>query len=358
MCVGLGAHASEWCYAWDGYAIVGKGACVVAKAIMSPTSHEGGAQSGTMCELGGMTLRGGVHPNRHTLREAVEWRFVHAQLHPVSRVGGAHTAACRSHVGQERIVDSGGGARSQEMQPSNDPGVLSKVDSLQKTMDNPKNAMWSGAMAKVDSSSMSPAACAMPVCTDRAKVIPGENPWVVCCKPEAWRYGPNAWTLPGVGCFIRPLTKGIVIVAFRASDYIEKGLFALSDLPSFLETASGSAMLSDSVTIMDLRKLPSLGWVPYGYVVAPFYIPSEFSDTAGGPTESDGKSAARADSDPTLGYIWSYAAMDPGLCSKVSDKVWSAIGAMNTPHFERLAAVALWRERGERFAALSAGRTT
>ena len=79
-------------------------------------------------------------------------------------------------------------------------------------------------------------------------------------KRHAWRWGANAWTVPGLGCYVTPEGPGVVLQAFKVDHLVAKGVVDLGDVPVFLETDTGGKVLEDpsSWAIVDLRGSNSL----------------------------------------------------------------------------------------------------
>ena len=215
-----------------------------------------------------------------------------------------------------------------------------KVQSLQKTMDNPKNEKWTGSMAKVgygDGLSLDD----LELRGISGKCAgPGREPWMICMRGYSWRWGPNLWPLPGVGAFVAPVGAGTVLQIIKVESLTQEGMVALGDTPGFLETPSGNKVIScpGSYILVDLRASSSaVAWVPYGYVASPLYIPAVLPEEGPLPDPTD------------LAFLWSLAIIDAGMSSSVPAPAMGAIAAFNRMHFDRMGSSTLWTSRAAAF---------
>lgn len=223
------------------------------------------------------------------------------------------------------------------------PALHSKVDSLQRTLDNPKNEKWTGAMAKVDSTEVDFNVLGLAGIEGKSRQRGGE-PWVACMKAYSWRWGPNAWPVPGVGSLVVPLGKGTMLQVFKVNSFVQEGLVVLNDVPGFLDTQSGGKML-DSVDcswmLLDLRESEgAVIWIPYGWVVAPVYVPPKLPEEGALPDPTD------------LSFVWTMAIFSKEMAGAAPAAAMAAIVAFNRVHFDRMSNSPLWQTRKEAFDAI------
>lgn len=226
------------------------------------------------------------------------------------------------------------------MQDTFKPAADEKVQSLQKTMDNPKNEKWTGSMAKMDYG----AGLMLDDLNLRGIAGkcegPGCEPWMVCMRAYSWRWGPGAWPLPGVGAFIVPVRAGMVFQIIKVESLTQEGMVALGDTPGFLETPSGNKLIANpgSCILVDMRtSVAAVAWVPFGYVVSPVYIPAVLPEEGPLPDPTD------------LAFFWSLAIIDRDLASSVPAPAMGAIVAYNRGHFDRMGSSSLWKTRQAAF---------
>lgn len=201
---------------------------------------------------------------------------------------------------------------------------------------------------------------------DKPSLPAGEFPWLVCTKAWSWRFGPNSWSLPGVGCFVMPSTQNCFLVVFKAADYINQGVVALGDLPSFLESSTGQAMTKSSMTLVDMRASRKLCWVPFGYLVVPLYIGDYDIEDDDADDKQDSEKVASSSSKPAsvgtsirdLGYFWCMPILNGPMSCILSQRDWAPIVAFNRAHFDKTSASPLWAQRAQAFDRMCESRTT
>lgn len=162
---------------------------------------------------------------------------------------------------------------------------------------------------------------------------PGACGWLAAFAPYAWRFGPAAWPLPGVGSWVRLHAGDVGVQLLPVQPLVECGVVALNDIAKFLETDSGIQLLSDSCVWVRLTKGQVL-WIPYGYVAIPTLLSGDAGD------EQD---------EFPLAQVWSLAVFHEGLCKKVSDKAWGAVRSFNEAHRQKMGTAAVWAGRKELF---------
>lgn len=245
-----------------------------------------------------------------------------------------------------------------------------KMESLKKTLANPKNSLWTGAMAKIEAAGCDTSKLGLSQMFEgKAALPPGEEPWLVCAKAWAWRFGPNSWALPGAGGWVMPMSPHCILIVFKSADFVNQGVVALGDLAAFLESATGQAMTKNSVILVDMRGSRKLCWVPFGYLVAPLYAPISAAMLAPDGKVDDGKSASATGSSSTsapaassandeFAFLWCLSVLNGGMASAVVDREWAPIAAYNMAHFEKTSSSALWSVRAQAFKAMCDARTT
>ena len=158
-------------------------------------------------------------------------------------------------------------------------------------------------------------------------------------KKHCWRWGPNTWTMPGMGCFVKPLSGGVVLQLFKMATFLEHGVIAMADLPRFLETATGkSCMVDDSWLLLDLRDGKTIAWVPFGYVISPVFLPLE--DQAG---------------EASCGQVLSWCIFDPALAKNIGMRSWASVAAWNSSNWDKTDESPMWASRKLAFKALCDG---
>ena len=213
--------------------------------------------------------------------------------------------------------------------------IETKRANITKTMEDPKNDKWTGCSGRVDMQ----VDCSTWGIDASPADHQGTCPWIVCMKKHCWRWGPNTWTMPGMGCFVKPLSVGVVLQLFKVATFLEHGVIALDDLPSFLETATGkSCMVDDSWLLLDLRDGKTIAWVPFGYVISPVFVPME-------------DQAVEA----SMGHVLSWCIFDPALAKQVSVRSWASVSAWNSSHFEKMGSHTMWASRKTAFKELCDG---
>lgn len=230
------------------------------------------------------------------------------------------------------------------------PQVKDKVDSLTATLRNAKNEKWCGAMAKIGGSALDLTKLHGDVHATAALDV-GQHPWVTSVKEYAWRWGANAWPLPGVGSWVYALTP-IILLVFDAKQFVSNGLVNFRDVPAFMETDSGRKLSRESMTIIDMR-VCKLAWIPFGFLVAPLGLP--FDDEVGA---SEASGSSKASAPPKLSFALCVPGFSAKLVCDVPEGVWAPIAALNRSHFERMGHSPLWSARATAFEALGNMRTS
>lgn len=199
----------------------------------------------------------------------------------------------------------------------------------------------------------------------------GEFPWLVCTKAWSWRFGPNSWSLPGVGCWVMPTVPNCFLIVFKAADFINQGVVALGDLSSFLESNTGQSMTKASMILVDMRAGRKLCWVPFGYIVAPLHTgdydidadddaddKQDSEKVAASISSSSSKPACANPASTDLAYFWCMPVFSGPMSCKVSQREWAPICAFNKAHFDKASSSPLWAQRAGAFEQMCAARTT
>lgn len=164
----------------------------------------------------------------------------------------------------------------------------------------------------------------------------GASPWIACVRAFAWRHGPQAWPLPGIGVFValtacNDCEVGLATVPLEGA--LAQGIVA-ADLPKFFETSSGQKFVTEHSVLLPLRK-GSVAWIPYGTLVYPAAF-MEF-DKAG---EADKKKQL------PLASVWCFNLFVDEWAQKVPASVWTAVEQWNSAHLSRQKGP-LWTSRAE-----------
>lgn len=223
-------------------------------------------------------------------------------------------------------------------------------------MSNPKNEKWTGAMARVDSHTMRPKDIDIGMFSGLGELAAGAHPWVVLAKAFHWRWGPNSWPCPGVGSWVKPVSSSMALLVFRVEDFVKAGCVGLNDVLPFLETASGQELMQTSLTVIDFRISCGLAWIPFGFCVAPLYVPVPL-DGGDAPEGAENMEACRDDY-PENGLVWSLAVFDATLAGNVCEQTWAPLMAMNKAHFDRMSSMPLWSTRAKEYDEMNKKRTT
>jgi hypothetical protein len=166
---------------------------------------------------------------------------------------------------------------------------------------------------------------------------PGSYPWVTSIRPFAWRYGPHAWPMLGMGSFVQNLSDESVDMCFivlPTASVIQKGI-SLKDLQAFLDTDSGQTWFKDEGTFVKLPTGPdSALWIPYGHVVVPLAVVDVPSD------DKQKKEQANI-----FGHLWCWTPFAKSFAAEVDSQSWTAIVAWNKEHIEKNKSQAIWADR-------------
>lgn len=232
--------------------------------------------------------------------------------------------------------------------------VEAKRGSLQQVIEN--NHSFTGAMARLDASSLDITPLSKACNVEFGSLAEqGHHPWLATLRKWAFRAGPGAFPMPGIGAFIWAEAEGtLVLHCFRVAAFASKGLIVLSDMAAFLETASGLKTLgSDDWFIVDLRhKEAGVGgafvFIPYGFVVWPLYMPIDIDEPV-----SSIQQATPAGQGFT--YFTTLSVFSASLIAALPPQAWTAIENYNKAHIEKQAKNSpLWGNRGASLAAVSA----
>ena len=108
----------------------------------------------------------------------------------------------------------------------------------------------------------------------------GSCAWMSAFSKYAWRHGPDAYPLPGMGGYSTlACPQAAVLQLIPIGPFVESGLVALADLAGFLETDSGltRAQACDfrphedwgralvAVRLLDSAVVHACGWADGGY---------------------------------------------------------------------------------------------
>lgn len=161
------------------------------------------------------------------------------------------------------------------------PNYVSKFDSVytKKTKDLEKTMGkkgWKSAMVNFD------ATCALAAgftaAESELQLSAGAQPWVVCYKRNAWRYGPQNFPLPGCACFVFSKAVALIVHMVDAEGVIAEGL-AVADIKSFLDSPSGGAdFCKENCVQVHLQPVATL-YIPAGKLPVVTYYSEEAKDT-------------------------------------------------------------------------------
>ena len=105
---------------------------------------------------------------------------------------------------------------------------------------------------------------------------PGQQPWIVSMKKDAWRWGPAAFTLPGVATCVQALTKGVVLTLVPLQGLLNNGIHP-ADLAAHLETDTGQSFFKDHCVCIRLSA-GSVAYIPMGWAVSPLCAGDDIGD--------------------------------------------------------------------------------
>jgi hypothetical protein len=122
-------------------------------------------------------------------------------------------------------------------------------------------ADWNGAQSKVEFE---------PKNYGGVQLDEGFGPFVVSIKKDAPRFGPSAFPLPIVGCYISPMSANMIVLLYNVKEILKQGI-TLNDIKSFLGTPSGSIFLKSENTRAVFLPVGSTLHVPWGWLPQPLY---------------------------------------------------------------------------------------
>ena len=174
---------------------------------------------------------------------------------------------------------------------------------------------------------------------------PGAAAWLVGATRSAFRYGPGAWPLPGVGSFAALAADSgqgpAALLVLPMEPLIEAGMVALADLPKFLETTTGNGLATEIMTVVQMTH-GQAAWLPYGSCVLPLAL--EEPDTT-----------AKTASEPAC--WWTLQVLNSELAKQTPASTWAPIVKLNVDHLQRLSGQSIWAERMVTFKELQALRS-
>jgi hypothetical protein len=154
--------------------------------------------------------------------------------------------------------------------------------------------------------------------------------WLSPFSKFAWRHGPNAYPLPGMGGYSTLASPhAAVLQLIPIEPLVESGLVVLADLAGFLETDLGLKLASKHAMFVPMKTGDVL-WSPLGYLILPLYIP------VGGQKED-------------IAFMWHLTSWSKVLCGRVSAKTWAAIEVINDSHHAKVGTTQVWEGRAAMF---------
>lgn len=224
-----------------------------------------------------------------------------------------------------------------------------------------ENENWGGSMAKVQSELGGIKKAKLFFC-DKGEAMDepmyhidsdGAQPWLVAVRPWAWRHGPGAMPMPGVGCLIQGLATlaETHLLCIPVAEVLSKGI-ALCDLKGFLNSPSGLGLL-DSCVLLRLAS-DSVVWVPYGWVALPLVMLKDEEDQAKeNPAQDADKKADGEANIVDLGFMSVLTVFSRGLMlNRISADTWRSVRAYNREYLRKVANKSAWTSRaalGEAF---------
>ena len=203
--------------------------------------------------------------------------------------------------------------------------VASKVKAVQVYLtDNPSKF---GAMSIVPNGAAVPGlqeACGLP---DK-EMLSGEEgtaPWIAGAKPFRFRFGPNMFPMPGIGCFIRKVTDvGLSMVVIPVSALVKAGMVVLAELPAMLNTEAGCKVFKEHAKAFTWLGSDAFSvWIPYGW------LPLQVSNDS--------------ESDPS--FVWSLPVISEAMVKPVPKEVWSPVLRLVQDHNQKLSGESIWAHR-------------
>jgi hypothetical protein len=145
----------------------------------------------------------------------------------------------------------------------------------------------------------------------------GSCAWMSAFSKFGWRYGPDAYPLPGMGGYSTLASPhAAVLQLIPIEPLVESGLVVLADLAGFLETDLGLTLASKHAMFVPMKTGDVL-WSPLGYLILPLYIP------VGGQKED-------------IAFMWHLTSWSKALCGKVSATTWAAVEVINDSHHAKV----------------------
>mgnify|MGYP000105195004 CR=1 FL=1 len=158
----------------------------------------------------------------------------------------------------------------------------------------------------------------------------GSCAWMSAFSKFAWRHGPDAYPLPGMGGYSTLASPhAAVLQLIPIEPLVETGLVALADLAGFLETDSGLKLAYKHAMFVPMKTGDVL-WSPFGYLILPLYIPVD------GQKED-------------IASMWHLTSWVKVLCGKVSAKTWVAVEVINDSHHAKVGTTQVWEGRAAMF---------
>ena len=212
----------------------------------------------------------------------------------------------------------------------------STVDAQQKTQDLVNSCYshdkWLGALCKLDIHKdvlkMEGARVEQCIYNDHV----GAASWLAAFKPFAWRFGPAAFPLPGIGTFVRPLTNGCVLLLFKIDPLVDSGI-SLDDLMSHLDTNTGEKYFNANAVVLPLGKDCSV-WIPWGWKAVPMAVPAE-------ELKKDQEEKEH------YGVLWAMPFFHTNLAHALSPNCLQSVLKMNGDWLAQKKSTPMWQARAE-----------
>jgi hypothetical protein len=214
---------------------------------------------------------------------------------------------------------------------------------------------WKGAMIRVDTCSEYEFKD-WPEAADFLSVGDiGNSPWATCAKPWAWRYGPFAWPMPGFGSWVQASETAfdITLLIVPVEGVVKQGI-ALKDLPSFLETPSGSTYAADSAIVL---KLPpgAVAFVPFGFLDVPLVAEvdekekDQENDQEKEKDHEKAKDKQKIATENAIATLWVWSPLVKTWAADVDPQAWAAIVSWNRDYMAKHATTKIWNDREKVF---------